>query len=76
MLSSNASIKLSETSSVHLMYLTSLTTIHGQASVLQPWIVVDDVRHIKFTDDVSDSLMDTFDDRIGLRVPSRYRCPF
>ena len=33
MRSSNASIKLSETSSVHLMYLTSLTTIHGQASL-------------------------------------------
>ena len=36
MRSSNASIKLSETSSVHLMYLTSLTTIHGQASLPQP----------------------------------------
>ena len=37
---------------------------------------VDDVRHIKCTDDVSDSLMDAFDDRIGLRVPSCYRFPF
>ena len=34
---------------------------------------VDDVRHIKCADDVSDSLMDSFDDCIGLRVPNRFR---
>ena len=39
-------------------------------------IVVNDVRYIKCTDDVSDSLMDAFDDRIGLRVPSCYRFHF
>ena len=38
MQSSNASIKLSEISSVHLMNLTSSTTIHGQASLPQPFL--------------------------------------
>ena len=49
---------------------------HGYGKDALPWIVVNDVRYIKCTDDVSYSLMDAFDDRIGLRVPICYRFPF
>ena len=37
---------------------------------------MNDVRHIKCVDDISNSLMDSFDDCIGLRVPICDRFPF
>ena len=42
----------------------------------RPWIVVNEVRHVKYTDDISNSLMDLLDDCIVLGIPSCYMFPF
>ena len=40
------------------------------------WIVVNDVGHVKCADDISNSFMDSFNDYIGLRIPSCNWFPF